>query len=111
MGGASTLRKFEELCHRSCRNSGHLGSRVDLVWCFFLTASLPNVLQVGLLCFQKTAQHPQDFATVQHLLRYNDWQHDPLSAHGYEGPKEPNAPENAIAARYDLHPWPQALVL
>eukprot|EP00913_Durusdinium_trenchii_P033765 g31609.t1 len=57
--------------------------------------------------FARDVGRATDFATVQHLLRYNDWQHDPLSAHGYEGPKEPNAPENAIAARYDLHPWPQ----
>ncbi|CAE7226081.1 plbB [Symbiodinium microadriaticum] len=46
-----------------------------------------------------------DLPKVQKLLRYNNWRYDPLSAHGYEGPWEPRAPENAIAARYDLHPW------
>ncbi|CAE7577257.1 plbB [Symbiodinium sp. CCMP2592] len=46
-----------------------------------------------------------DLQKVQKLLRYNNWREDPLSAHGYEGPWEPRAPENAIAARYDLHPW------
>lgn len=44
---------------------------------------------------------------MKYLLRYNNWQHDPLSAAGYQGPSEPRAPENAIAARYDLHPWPK----
>lgn len=49
----------------------------------------------------------QDLNSTARLLRYNNWQHDPLSAQGYEGPTEPRAPENAIAARYDLHPWPK----
>ncbi|CAJ1386147.1 unnamed protein product [Effrenium voratum] len=55
--------------------------------------------------FARDVRNATDMARVQRLLRYNDWQHDPLSAHGYGGPTEPNAPENAIAARYDLHPW------
>ena len=54
----------------------------------------------------RMASH-QDLEKVKHLLRYNNWQHDPLSAAGYRGPTEPRAPENAIAARYDLHPWPK----
>ena len=66
---------------------------------FHFSSSFPNVFPF-----------PKDFDHVKHLLRYNDWQHDPLSAHGYQGPTEPNAPENAIAARYDLHPWPKAFV-
>ena len=49
----------------------------------------------------------EDLEKVKYLLRYNNWQHDPLSAAGYRGPTEPRAPENAIAARYDLHPWPK----
>ena len=49
----------------------------------------------------------KDLDKVKYLLRYNNWQHDPLSAAGYQGPSEPRAPENAIAARYDLHPWPK----
>ncbi len=49
----------------------------------------------------------EDLEKVKYLLRYNNWQHDPLSAAGYQGPSEPRAPENAIAARYDLHPWPK----
>ena len=49
----------------------------------------------------------KDLEKVKYLLRYNNWQHDPLSAAGYQGPSEPRAPENAIAARYDLHPWPK----
>mmetsp|Transcript_33757 Transcript_33757/g.78015 ORF Transcript_33757/g.78015 Transcript_33757/m.78015 type:complete len:554 (-) Transcript_33757:168-1829(-) len=56
--------------------------------------------------FARDIHGATDFAKAQHLLRYNDWQHDELSARGYEGPTEPRAPENAIAARYDLHPWP-----
>lgn len=57
--------------------------------------------------FQRDTIHATDLEKVKHLLRYNNWQHDPLSAAGYRGPTEPRAPENAIAARYDLHPWPK----
>jgi len=56
--------------------------------------------------FARDMPKARDMASVKALLRYNDWQNDPLSAKGYEGPEEPRAPENAIAARYDLHPWP-----
>lgn len=57
--------------------------------------------------FQRDISHATDLEKVKYLLRYNNWQHDPLSAAGYQGPSEPRAPENAIAARYDLHPWPK----
>eukprot|EP00931_Biecheleriopsis_adriatica_P095125 TRINITY_DN68753_c0_g1_i1.p1 TRINITY_DN68753_c0_g1~~TRINITY_DN68753_c0_g1_i1.p1 ORF type:complete len:557 (-),score=92.09 TRINITY_DN68753_c0_g1_i1:27-1697(-) len=55
--------------------------------------------------FARDMPKAQSLAAVKQLLRYNDWKHDPLSAKGYLGPSEPRAPENAIAARYDLHPW------
>eukprot|EP00933_Yihiella_yeosuensis_P026398 TRINITY_DN20479_c0_g1_i2.p1 TRINITY_DN20479_c0_g1~~TRINITY_DN20479_c0_g1_i2.p1 ORF type:complete len:582 (+),score=106.34 TRINITY_DN20479_c0_g1_i2:36-1781(+) len=52
--------------------------------------------------FHRDAPKADNESAVKHLLRYNNWRHDPLSAGGYGGPTEPRSPENAIAARYDL---------
>jgi hypothetical protein len=43
--------------------------------------------------FARDAPQSRNFSDMQHILRYNDYQHDPLSM---------NEPANAIASRYDL---------
>jgi len=45
--------------------------------------------------FRERQGQAQDLESLQTLMRYNDWQHDPLSL---------GCPENAIAARLDLAP-------
>ncbi|CAE8584037.1 unnamed protein product [Polarella glacialis] len=54
--------------------------------------------------FRRDAPKATDAEGLRRLLRYNNWEHDPLSAAGYAGPDEPRSSENAIAARYDLLP-------
>eukprot|EP01116_Phalansterium_solitarium_P000183 TRINITY_DN10100_c0_g1_i1.p1 TRINITY_DN10100_c0_g1~~TRINITY_DN10100_c0_g1_i1.p1 ORF type:complete len:556 (-),score=154.75 TRINITY_DN10100_c0_g1_i1:222-1889(-) len=45
--------------------------------------------------FRQRQASAVDVASMQHLVRYNDWQHDPLSL---------GCPGNQLAARFDLSP-------
>ena len=87
------------MCSYSCRQN-RTQTRLCVSICFHTI-----ILGFSSQSWAKTSH--QDLEKLKYLLRCNNWQHDPLSAAGYRGPTEPRAPENAIAARYDLHPWPK----
>jgi len=53
--------------------------------------------------FRRDAPNVVDEAGFRRLVRYNDFQHDPLSTQGCTG-NPPSSAENAIAARDDLNP-------
>lgn len=52
--------------------------------------------------FRRDAPNVVDQAGFQRLIRYNDFQNDPLSTQACEGRNPPSSAENAIAARDDL---------
>lgn len=53
--------------------------------------------------FQRDAPKVADLEGMKRLLRYNDFQHDPISTEGC-GANPPYSAINAIAARADLNP-------
>jgi len=55
------------------------------------------------LIFARNASGVVDIASFQRLMRYNDYQHDPLGREGC-GIDPPYSAVNAIAARADLNP-------